>query len=346
MKNVWIDITNSPHVVLFNPIIKEMKKKGYKVTVTARDYAQTKGLLDMYEIDYIMFGKHMGKSKFKKLIGLIKRSLKLYKFAKNKNFDASLSMSSQYCMIASKFLKIPHMTLFDYEYSTGHHINFRLSDRILSPKGVGKDVFEKFGANMEKVVFFDGLKEQFYIDYYLNNDKKENVRNLLNIPKDRILITMRPEATMAHYQTNENPLSFEIVEFLNSHKKKPIIVVIPRVEEQRKEYEVKNYENVIIPDKVINGIDLVVASDLVIGAGGTVNREAAAVGTPVYTIYKGGKMCAVDRMLINSGKMVYIDNIDDFKNIEIQKKDLKKMKRGKNLTDFYLKNLEELIKKK
>lgn len=351
MKKIWIDITNSPHAILFNPIIKKLEKAGYEVIVTARDYAQTKGLLDMFGIEYHMFGKHKGKSKIKKLMGLIERSWQLYKFARKYNFDASLSMSSQYAMISSRLLRIPHMTLFDYEYTAGHHINFRLCQQILAPEGVEPGLLRKYGAKKDKVIYYSGLKEQFYIHHYMNEYKKkykgkDPVREKLNIPTSKVLIVIRPEATVAHYQTNENPIVFELVEYLSRHKNKPIIIVLPRTKEQKKSYGEKNYKNVIIPAEVINGIELVTSADLVIGAGGTVNREAAAVGTPAYTIYHGGKLGAVDRMLIDSRRMVRIEDIYDFEKIIVEKKKNKSNPVGEDLSDYYLELVERLINSK
>lgn len=351
MKKIWIDITNSPHAILFNPIIKKLEKAGYEVIVTARDYAQTKGLLDMFGIEYHMFGKHKGKSKIKKLMGLIERSWQLYKFARKYNFDASLSMSSQYAMISSRLLRIPHMTLFDYEYTAGHHINFRLCQQILTPEGVEKKVLKKYGAKMKKVIFYPGLKEQFYIYHYMSEyDKKyqgkDPVRKKFGISNDSILIVLRPEATAAHYQTNKNTLAFDLTEYLSKHKDEPVIIVLPRTNDQKEEYVNKNFKNVIIPDEVINGIELVASADLIIGGGGTVNREAAAVGIPAYTIYQGGKIGAVDRMLIETGRMIKIESINDFHKIKIEKKGIKPQPIGEDFSEFYIQMVEKLIDSK
>ena len=317
-----------------------MKERGYEVTVTAREYAQTMGLLELFKIDHVMIGHHRGKNKLKKLMGWFRRSNDLYHFAKDKGFDAAVSMGSQDMMLAARRLSIPHMTLFDYEYSQGHHISFRLSKLILSPEGVPREQLNKMGAR-DKVVFYPGLKEQFYIHYYLEQYKQKYgdtnpFKEMLGLDDDRVVIVMRPEATQAHYQTNENSLSFDIVEYLDNHKAKPVIVVLPRVESQKQEYAARGYKNVIIPDKVINGIELIASCDLVIGAGGTINREAAAVGTPVYTIYQGGEMCAVDKRLIAEGRMVNIRSADEFGLINIRKRSAPPACIGEGLSELYL----------
>ena len=228
MSKIWIDITNSPHAILFNPIIKKMKKAGYEVVVTARDYAQTVGLLNMFGIEHRLIGDHKGKSKFRKMFGLLERSWQLYKFARKQHFDASVSMSSQYAMIASKMLGIPHMTLYDYEYTAGHHIDFRLSKQILTPQGVEEKILGNMAPRW-KMLFLSRLKKQFYIYYYMDefNKKykgKNPIKEMFSIPDDKILIVLRPEATMAHYQSNKNSLAFDLVEYLSNHERNPLLL--------------------------------------------------------------------------------------------------------------------------
>lgn len=349
-KNIWIDITNSPHAILYNPIIKRLKNENFNITVTVRDYSQTVGLMDLFKIDYILIGDHKGKNKWKKLWGILERSNDLYWFARKNAFDASLSMSSQTCMIASKLVGIPHMTLYDYEYTMGHHINFRLSDIILTPKGVNEKTLKKYGANLKDVVYYPGLKEQFYIYYYIKelnkSNKKTNIlKEKFNISKNQILIVFRPEATVAHYQSNDNNLSFDLIDFLDKHPKKPCIMVLPRIASQYQEYKSKNYKNVILPEEVINGIELVASADLVISAGGTVNREAAAIGVPAYTIYQGGKFGAVDKMLIKTNRMIQIKSKKDFETIKVELKKVTPKPIGKDFSDLYVDLVNQLIKR-
>lgn len=350
-KKVWIDVTNSPHVIFFNPVILELREQNIDVLVTTREYAQTTDLLKEFNIEYTLIGDHKGKSKIKKIWGMFDRSWDLYWFIRNENIDASLSMSSFTAMIASTMLEIPHMTLYDYEYTIGHHISYRLSDIVLTPRGVDEKLIKKYGGTMSNTIYYDGLKEQIYINHYVSDFVKLNqnialMKKELKIPLNRIVILFRPEATMAHYQSNVNDLSLNLVNFLNKHKKTPIILVIPRTNDQKNEYKNLKLKNVIVTPKTYNGIELICLSDLVIGAGGTVNREAATLNIPVYSIFQGGKLAVVDKKLIEKKIMTYIKNNNDFKKIIISKNILKKDLKINSLMNFYINNVQKLLKKK
>jgi predicted glycosyltransferase len=59
---------------------------------------------------------------------------------------------------------------------------------------------------------------------------------------------------------------------------------------------------VIVPERAVDAQSLIAFSDLVVSAGGTMNREAAALGVPVYTTY-GGRLGGVDEALIREGRL-------------------------------------------
>lgn len=334
MKKVWIDITNSPHVLFFNPIIKKLKSRGYDVVVTARDFAQVYDLLDEYQIEHVKIGNHKGKNKFKKVIGLIERTSKLKKFAKNKKIDIALSLGSNDLALVAWMLKIPHMTLFDYEYAKIHHLNCRFATKIIVPSVISNDVLYKYGATVEKLVKFNGLKEDFYIHHYV---KKDDFLTSIGIDKSKVIITIRPHATEAHYQSNENNILEELLLFLSNDDRVKVIVT-PRNNEQSKTIKSMNLDNLIVLDKAVDGFNLISASDMVISAGGTMNREAAALNIPVYSLYKGGTMGAVDCHLVDKGKMILLESKNDFSKISIQKRNMKEINNNTNdLLEYYIK---------
>jgi len=336
--NIWIDVTNSPHVLFFKPLIKEFEKNGHKVTVTARNFAQTIDLLKQNKIKYTKFSHHGGKSLFKKIFFLFKRSYLLYKFSKNKHFDLALSHNSVDVCIASYFRKIPVFDLFDYEFAQFHHINFRLSKKIFYPKFINLKDLKKYGANKNKIIKYDGLKEQMVLKDY-NFDK--NIFDKINFPKNSLKkykILLRPPATMALYHRNiKNQLYLDLINYL-SNKKNLIVIFMPRTKIQLNEIQSKNLSNFLIVNKTIDGPSLIKQVDLVISGGGTMNREAVALNKPVYSIL-ALKLGGVDKYLIKNKYLIKLNSIEEFKLLKNKNNKINiKYTTPKQMCDLILKN--------
>jgi uncharacterized protein len=159
MKKVWIDFSNSPHILFFSPLINKFKKDKINPIVTIREFAQTEELTKLFKIKYSKLGKHGGKNLIVKIFNIFHRAFKLRKWAKNKDIDLALSHSSFSQIIAARSLKIPVTTLMDYEYQPANHISFRLSDYIIVPKSFHDQDLIKYGANLKKVYKYNGIKE-------------------------------------------------------------------------------------------------------------------------------------------------------------------------------------------
>jgi len=323
MKNIWIDLTNSPHVLFFKPIIEELKNRNYNVFITCRDYAQTKDLLDNYKLKYKLIGHHAGSNIFKKFYWLLKRSFLLYKYMKNKNINLALSHNSVDICVVSRFLKIPIIDIFDYEYASFHHINFRFANKIMFPKYINKKKLKKYGGKQSKCIPYEGLKEHIYL-YNYNFDN--NILDKINIKKDNKtkLVLLRPPATMALYhQGIKNYLYSDLIYYLSS-KKNVKVIFMPRTNQQKVEIEQKNLNNFVILNKTVDGPSLIKKVDLVISGGGTMNREAVALNKPVYSIL-ALKLGDVDKYLIKKNYLKLLTNVKDLNlnNLNFKKNNLK-----------------------
>lgn len=309
---IWIDVTNSPHVLFFRPIIKELENRGHYVFVTSRDFAQTINLLKFFNITHKKIGKYGGKNIFMKGFALISRSYLLFNFVKKKKFDLALSHNSVDVCLVSKLLKIPIIDLFDYEFAQFHHINFRCATKIMCPSYINKKDLVKYGVG-NKLITYEGLKEQMYLSDYKFDPQ---ILSKLNINKNRIIVVFRPPAEMSLYHKGtKNLIYLKIINYL-SKKKEVCVVYLGRDQNQINLIKEKKYKNFIIPEIAIDAPSLIRKADLVISAGGTMNREAAALGTPVYTIL-ALKKGAVDKYLIKSGLLRELNNI---KKIKLKKK--------------------------
>lgn len=156
----------------------------------------------------------------------------------------------------------------------------------------------KTGADPNALVRYNGTSEVIHFEDFNYNPSIFDDLDL-NLKKDKTIL-MRPEPALASYldaNCKESVLT-PIVRDMEDHAN---ILMIPRFREQQEIFE--DDKNVTIIKPPVDTFSLIKKCDLVIGAGGTMNREAALLGTPVISCYPG-KLLAVDEYYINMGSMV------------------------------------------
>ena len=304
---VWIDITNSPHVLFFAPIIRRLEEQGHTVTLTARKYAQTEQLLARYGLVAVITGQHAGKGLPAKALGLFNRATHLIAQARKGGYHVAVGHNSNDLAVAAWTLGIPQLTMFDYEYAkVSHHLNVRLVDEVVVPDAIPLSRLAPYGATPDKVFRYPGLKEEYYLYDF---DPDPTVLEQLDITPRRVVGVLRPPPDVTLDHRVENPFFDEVVSGL-AGKRNLTLVITPRTEEQRSHYRELALKNVIVPEKAVDALSLIHAADFVIGAGGTMNREAVALGTPAYTMF-AGRLGAVDEKLIAEGRLRRAYSADD-----------------------------------
>ena len=309
-KKIWIDLDNSPHVPFFSPIIEELSKRGYQVTLTARDCFQVCGLADLFNMRYARIGRHYGKNKILKVAGTLIRSFQLLPTALKEKPALAVSHGSRSQLITAWCLRIPVLILFDYEYT--QTLGFVAPNWQMGPEVIAHD---NTGYHKKTFLSYPGIKEDVYVPTFNPN---QACLDELGLKEDDFIVTIRPPATEAHYHNPESEKLFiAVVERLADHRDLRM-VILPRNEKKQTAWIKNKWSRlcdegkIIIPDHAVNGLDLIWFSDLVISGGGTMNREAAALNIPVYTIFRG-KIGAVDRYLSEKGKLVLLTNLEDVK---------------------------------
>lgn len=315
-RRIWIDIDNAPHVLVLRPIILELQRLGHIVHITARAYGQVVGLLEMYGIDYRLIGRHAGKSKLKKVVFLISRSVRLMMYAFRKKYDIGFCHGSRALSLSALLLGLPLVVMFDYEFTTFPAFVANCTKLMLVPEVMDDEVIQQRGFQLSKLRKYPGLKEELYVNTEIDGGL---TRKTIGIESDRILVLLRPPATMAHYHLKESEsLFYDVVSYLASREDLNVLIV-PRTESQSEELrlllERMNTTNTTILRYVYHGPDLIRLVDVVISGGGTMNREAACIGVPVYSIYCG-PIGSVDRYLSINNKLRFIEKIDQLKEIE------------------------------
>jgi uncharacterized protein len=335
-KTVWIDIDNSPHVQIFENIIKELQPE-FNVLVTAKDYNQTLGLLELKGIKYELFGKHPGANIFKKVFGNIFRALRLSFWTIGKNIDISVCHGSRALIMASKLSGIRSVVMFDYEHSE-RFLKTKFGKYLLVPSYLSKDYLVGMGYPEEKLTEYPELKESIYLPFYKNDP---SMIERLGLKQDKIIVLLRPPSEVSHYNANVSYNLFEDLFNRLSTDEKLQIIFIPRYDSQKEKY--KKYierENVIVPKQVEEGLNLIYFSDLVISGGGTMNREAAAMKTPVYSIFQGKKP-KIDENLEKEGRLTFISGKEDIDKIIYKKKESANIESNKKTFDFIVNFIKE-----
>jgi uncharacterized protein len=300
---VWIDLTNSPHVLVMRPVIERLRSDGHDVAVTARDFAQTLELCERLGVAHTAIGHHRGGRLAAKATGLASRTAALVRWARGvhgcRPFDIALGHGSNDITVAAALLRVPSATMFDYEWATvQHNVNCRLARAVVVPEAIPPERLRRYGAR-GKIRAYPGLKEEYYLADF---EPDPGVPAELGLDPQRAIVVVRTPPDVALYHRFESDLFGSVLERLRVAGEREGVqtVVLPRLDAQRE--QLARIPGFVVPERAIDAQSLIAHSALVISAGGTMNREAVALGTPVYTTFQG-RLGAVDERLIAEGRL-------------------------------------------
>ncbi len=297
---VWIDITAPAHVLVFRPLLPLLRERGAEIELTSRDYAQTVQLLELHGIEAEILGRHGGRSRLGKARSLTSRLRELRRWAGGRRFDIALAHGSHELTLTARRLGIPSSTTFDYEFAwIQHQLGCRAATRVVVPEAIPPERLERYGAKPPKLLQYPGLKEEYYLSDFEADPK---ALEPFAIDPARTLVVVRTPPDVSLYHRRSNPLFPQVLDHLGRNESVQAIV-LPRTPEQRDFVRGLDLPSVQVPDRAVDGQSLIACSDLVVSAGGTMNREAVALGVPVYTTY-GGRLGGVDEMLIREGRLI------------------------------------------
>jgi len=316
--HIWIDLANSPHVPFFHALIPEFIARGHTIEISARDFAQTVELATKAGMMPHVIGGHGGGSLTGKAGNLLGRAAALRKWARARGFDLALSHNSYAQIAAAAALGIKAVTLMDYEHQPANHLAFRLASKVIVPQTFPAAELRKYGATMRKVKRYEGTKEDVYLADFVPDPAFPETLRKLNIASDDVSVVARPPAREALYHRFENELFDQLIARLNSRERTKIIL-IPRSDAQRADYQARNLANVIMPLEVLDGANLIAVADLVVSGGGTMNREAAALGVPAISVY-AGRWAAIDEQLIREGRLRRLARREEISTLTVAKK--------------------------
>src|SRR6478672_6353333 len=300
---VWVDCTAAAHPLVLRPIIERLEARGDEVFVTAREYGQTLGILERLGIPYTPVGSHGGASMLGKGRALAGRSARLARLVWGRRPDLAIAHGSVDLAVVSALFRIPSAQMQDYEFAgLQRRISFRIARRVLMPESIPVERLERIGAKGEKLFRYPGLKEEYYLADF---EPDQAVLEELGLDREKVLVVVRPPPETSEYHARDD-LYGETIRRL-AREAGAQAVVVPRTESQRAEVLALGSERLVVPERAIDAQSLIAFADLVVSAGGTMNREAVALGTPVFTTF-AGRMGGVDEALIGEGRLRVLDD--------------------------------------
>ncbi len=302
---VWVDLTNTAHVLVLRPLVAALEEDGHDVTLTARPLSHTVELLEDWGHPYTVVGRHGGARRLGKALAAGDRVARLLRFARGRKFDWGLGHASVDLPPVARALRIPNTTMFDYEFAVAQEqVVCRLANRVLVPDAIPAERIARYGARPPKLVQYPGLKEEYYLADF---EPDPAVLDALGVERDAILAVVRTAPSYALYLGgSENDLVPAVLRRLGADERTQT-VVLARTPEQRDAIRALGLDRVVVPDRAVDGRSLVAFADLLVSAGGTMNREAAVLGTPVWSIFEG-KLGAVDEQLTAEGRLRFLSD--------------------------------------
>ena len=308
MARVWVDLTNTAHVVVLRPLVERLEAAGHEVVLSARPLSQTVDLLDAWGHPYTLLGRYGGATRLGKVRAAASRAAAMVRFGRRHGpFACALAHGSTDLPVAGRVLRIPNTTMFDYEWATAQHsVNCRLAHRVLVPEAIPAERLARYGARGAKLVHYPGLKEDYVLDGFTPD---EAILDRLGVPRDKLLCVVRTAPSYALYLAGARDELLPRLLRRLADRDDVATVVMTRNAEQANQVEAVS-DRLIVPRRAIDGRSLVAFADALVSAGGSMNREAAALGTPVWTMFEG-RMGAVDERLTAEGRLRVLRDPED-----------------------------------
>jgi len=361
---VWVDITDSSHVLFFAPVVRRLEDQGHIVTLTARRFASAELTMRRLGLVAMLTGQHRGGGAGTRAVGLVNRTAQLLASASSGRFDVAAGSHASDFVLTAWALGVPQLTLLDDErLRRTNAVNVRLVDRVAVPDVIPVGTLRALGASPDKLFRFPGFKEEYYLhDFQPDPDvlrrlgiDRRTVVGVVRPPRDEsdvdFDVRRRPRRALpapgndARRESSSDPQADrrasagrpegatgggsrgpvdgaparELEAFVRelAQRRNLTLVLLPRSAEQRRRFTALGLPGLVVPEGPVDGVSLIAAADFVLGAGGVMDREAVALGTPAYTLSRRAPS-AVDAALLTSGRLARARKATD---IALRKKD-------------------------
>ena len=300
---IWVDLTDASAVVFFAPIVRRLEDAGHTVTLTARRFAGADLVLKRYGLGGLLTTRHRGGGLGTRAVGLVNRTAQLIGSASSGRFDVACGSHASDFVLTAWTLAVPQMTVLDPDrLGRSNLVNVRLVDEVAVPEAVPVAGLAAMGASRDKLFRYPGFKEEYYLH---DAEPDPDALARLGVERRRITGVVRPAAPKMRVPEgrpapgDEDLLTSVLAGLAGSRN--VTLVVVARDQEQRRRLLGLELPGVLVPAGPVDGVGLMAAADFVVGAGGAMLREAAALGTPAYTLSRSAG--PVEASLLADGRL-------------------------------------------
>ena len=304
---VWVDCTAAAHPLVLRPIIERLEARGHEVFITAREYGQTVGILDRLGLHYTVVGEHGGASRLGKARALGSRAPRaLAKVVWARRPELAIAHGSVDLAVVCWLLRHP----------LGADAGLRVRQPAAADRLPRRDAgcwprsrsrstaCARSAPSRRSWSAIPGLKEEYYLADFVPDEGMHRATS--GSTASKVIVVLRPPPETSEYHA-PNDVYGATVKRLAAADGEAQAVIIPRTAEQGEAARALGAANLLIPERAIDAQSLIACADLVVSAGGTMNREAVALGTPVYTTFSG-EMGGVDEVLIHEGRLRVLED--------------------------------------
>ncbi|MHA1266927.1 MAG: DUF354 domain-containing protein [Candidatus Helarchaeota archaeon] len=284
MPKIWIDITTPKQVMFFRPLIKKLQDSNYKILLTSRNYYELNQMLENYEVEARIVGRHGGKSLKGKLKASLERALGLLEIVSEENPDLLISLTSDVAARVAFGLQIPHIATSDSPFAIAvNKLSIPFVSHLLVPKAIDLNEWLRFGISKDKISTYDAVDAVAWIKHLKPNPQ---VLAELEVQKEDCIVLLRPEESYAAYVREweiKEPIIYPTIRKILRNFPDTKLIALPRYQEQYELFKKDFPHELIIPEKPIDVPSLLAYTDLMVGFAGTINQEAAILGVPTIS---------------------------------------------------------------
>lgn len=288
---VWIEVLTPKQALFFEPLYRDLKRKGHELLITTRVYREAEQTLRLRKLPFTVVGTHGGGTAFGKLIASAERIGKLARLIEKWKPNVTVSFSSVEASRVAFGLAIPHVAGNDSPHSwMVARLTIPLTTFLCCPWIIGKSVWEDFGGPMRQVVRYRALDPAAWLKRHRHSD---DVLGQLGLDKHRPIVVLRTEEALASYlmgkANDSEPVISPIIDRLLKRKLDCQIVVSTRYGMQAPVIRKRFGDKIWVIDRIVDAPSLLSHSFAFVGSGGTMTVEAALLGIPAISCFPGPK---------------------------------------------------------